>query len=139
MSPREARRDMLFDYAVRHPAGFTNEDVMADEGWSLREFNDAVRDLRLFLGGFDDINLPCDPTSGRDRWVYRLVGNLDDARGWITNRLGDTESRIRTQQAMMASIVTATDGRTSEGRKARVIETALRHLVEDLDNLIASS
>jgi hypothetical protein len=40
-------------------------------------------------------------------------------------------------QAMLSSIVRATSGRTVEGRKARTMETALRHLVEDLDNLDA--
>jgi hypothetical protein len=39
--------------------------------------------------------------------------------------------------AMMASIVKATHGNSIEGKKARLMETSLRHLVEDLDNMLS--
>lgn len=131
----EQRRDQLFDYAVAHPDGFTIDDLTGDTGWNRRDANAAIHDLREYLGTMDDINLPCSPNGYGQRWIYRLVGTMADTHGWTKNRLGDTETRLRTMNSMTASIVRGTDGRSTEGRKARLIETGLRHLVEDLDNI----
>ena len=139
MSPaRKQRRDDLFDLLVANPTGVTVDDMMDLYGWTHGEANNAIRDLRQFLGTTDNINLPCDPQGKGERWLYRLVGTLDDVRGWTSNRIGDAETRMRTMQAMMASIVSATSGRTLAGRKARVMDKALRRLVEDLDDLISA-
>ena len=132
---RDQRRDELWDLAVANPTGITVDDMMAAHGWTHHQANQAIHDLRLFLGDTDQINFPCEPDGSRSRWKYRLVGRLDDVRGWIGNRIGDSETRLRTMQSMMASIVAATSGRTTEGRKARIMERALRRLVEDLDDL----
>lgn len=135
---RKQRRDNLFDLAVAAPDGFTVENAMDVLGLTHPQANTAIRDLRRFLGeSGDTINLPADPQSKGDRWLYRLVGSLNEVRGWVMNRVRDTESRLRTMQAMMSSIVAATDGRSIEGRKARVMDKALRRLVEDLDELAA--
>lgn len=137
MSARELRRDELFDAAVAIPAGFTVDDIRASHGWSHAQVNIAIRDLRVFLGDTGDtINLVCDPQGNRDRWLYRLVGNLDDVRAWSANRVRDAEGRVRTMQAVMTSIVAATDGRTIPGRKARLMHRSFTRLVEDLDVLM---
>ena len=130
------RRRDLFDQLVANPAGITVEDMMAEHGWTLPQTNNAIRDLRHFLGDHDSINLPCVPQGKGERWVYRLVGNLDGVRGWTMNRVKDADSRIRTMQKVLLSIVSATSGRTTEGRRARTMEKALRRLVEDLDDLM---
>lgn len=126
----------LLDYAMTNLGGFTVDDVMADFGWNHQTTNTAIRDLRMFLGKFDKINLPCDPQGHGQRWLYRLVGNLDGVRAWAVNRLGDTETRLRTQQAMMASIVSALDGRSVHGKVARTVDKALRRLIEDIDDIV---
>ena len=133
---RQQRRDDLFDFAVQEVNGFTVEDVMAELEITHHQANQAIHDLRLFLGDFDSLNLPCDPAGHCERWLYRLVGDLDSTRVWSTNRVRDAESRIRTMDAMLQSIVRATDGRSTQGRKARVMERALRRLVEDLDTIL---
>lgn len=135
MSAPERRRDDLFDLAVANPEGITIDDMSDHLGVSHRECKAAIRDLRLFLGDYDDINFPCDPGEYNERWVYRLVGTLDDVTPWVTNRIGDGVSRIRTIQAMSASMVAATDGRTVEGKMSRLMERQLTRLVEDLDSL----
>ena len=138
MSPqRELRRDFLFDYAVNNPDGFVIDELMA-YGWSHHQTNQAIRDLRLFFAGTGDtVNLPCDPQGRGARWLYRLVGDLQSVQGWTTNRVRDAEARVRTMQAMMQSIVAATDGRSTAGRKARVMERAFLRLIEDLDTIMA--
>jgi hypothetical protein len=136
MSPeRERRRDALFDLLAANPAGLTVNDITSVMQCSNRQADHAIRDLRLFFGECEPINVTCDPNGLREPWTYRLVGNLDGVREWIANRLGDTESRIRTMQALMVSVVSASDGRKSDGRRARLIERALRHLIENLDDL----
>lgn len=135
---RKQRRDDLWDMLVSNPLGITVEDMMASGGWSHHQANVAIHDLRTFLGTMDSINLPCEPQGGGERWVYRLVGSLDEVRGWVSNRVGDADTRLRTMQSMMASIVSATNGRTIEGRKARLMDKALSRLIEDLDDLGAN-
>jgi hypothetical protein len=139
MSVRETRRDELWDYLVNHPEGANINQMMVALGFRYNEVRAAIFDLRNFLGDYDSINVPCDPAGHRSQWIYRIVGTLDEVRGWSSNRVRDAETRVRTMQAMLTSIVRATNARTVEGRKARTMETALRHLVEDLDNLAADS
>lgn len=137
MTARETHRDDLFDLAVNTPAGFTVDEARRRLRLTHPQVNKAIHDLRRFLADeADTINLTCDPQGQGERWLYRLVGTLDEVRNWTRNRVRDSESRVRTMQAMMASIVTATSGRTVEGKKARVMERAFRRLVEDLDQIM---
>jgi len=131
---RDLRRDELFDELVANPTGLTVDDMMG-WGWNHRDCNTAIHDLRAHLGVTDTVNLVCEPQGGGERWLYRLVGTLSDVRGWTSNRIGDTESRLRTMQSVLGSIVSATNGRTLTGRKARLMERSVRRLVEDLDDL----
>lgn len=88
----------------------------------------VIRDLRMTLGAGDTITVVANPDGGG----YRLVGTYDEARAWATGRVTDAETRLESIQYGMAPIVRATDGRTVEGRKARLIEMTTRHLVEQL-------
>lgn len=135
---REDRRDLLWDQVVGNPAGITVNDMMDEHGWTMKQANEAIHDLRAYLGAYDDINLVCDPQGSGQRWLYRLVGSLDEVRDWTRNRVNDGETRVRTMQSMMSSVVSATSGRTTEGRKARIMAKALRRLVEDLDDLLVN-
>lgn len=134
---RDFRRDELFDYAVANPGGVTIEDITSDLAMSRAQANIAIRDVRMFLcESGDSINLAADPQGQNDPWLYRLVGTVADAQPWASNRVRDTESRIRTQKAVWCTIVAATDGRSTDGRKARVMQRAFNRLIEDLDTII---
>jgi hypothetical protein len=126
----------LFDYAVAHPAGFTRPEAQAALGWNRSLFTKIMRDLRLLLGGTDTINLVCD-LQGRasEPHRYQLVGNIDDAREYIGRRLRDVESRVLTARNVVNSIARATDARTRDGRRARIIKRGLTRIVEDLADL----
>lgn len=136
---REMRRDALFDLLAGTPDGLTVDDMGSGLDCTNRQVRTAIRDLRLFLGDSDSINLPCEPQGSGQRWLYSLRGDLDGSRRWLTNRLGDVDSRIRTMRGLATSIVNGTDGRTLDGKRSRLIERALRRLVEDLDDLINAS
>lgn len=125
----------LFDYAASKPEGFTYQDVEKELGWKRPEFTKVHRMLRLMLGNDDQINLVCDPQGSNEPWLYRLIGDVDGAREWIGNRLRDSESRIGTIRSVCMSLVKATDGRTSDGRRARIMDKGLGRILEDLAEL----
>lgn len=135
MKREEVLAGELFDYAVAHQT-FTNEEAMAALGINhLGAFNRVARRLRLLLGDDDRINLVCDPQGRSERWLYRLVGSPEDAGPWVANRLRDLQARLETQHAVSQSLVSATDGRTTEGRKARIYAKAFGRLIEDVKDL----
>lgn len=140
MSPaREQRRDDVFDLLVSHPEGMTVHELADALGTNRRNADRAIHDLREYLGFWDDVNVPADNVEPGKPWKYRIAGDLDSIRPWCANRLADAETRIGTIQSMVASIVSATDGRSIEGRKARLIDRYLTRLVEDMELLVEST
>lgn len=135
MTARDDRMSELFDYMVLSPQGATVEDMAAHLQCSVHAARDSIRDLRIFLGDDDQVNLTCNPDGANQRWLYRLVTKLDDHREWVANRVIDTESRIETMHAMLSSAVRATDGRSVAGKRARVMCKQLGRLLEDLREL----
>jgi hypothetical protein len=127
----------MFDQLVANPDGVTIAELTAEQGTSTVMTRGVVRRLREACGQTDTINLVCEPDAAdpNGQWLYRLVGKLDDARWWLSNRIGDAESRIRTVQGVTASLARAADGRTAEGKRVRLMDRALTRLVEDLDEL----
>jgi hypothetical protein len=129
LSPRAEREGLLYDYAVEHPDGFVWHEAMDDLGWTHRnyEFQRAVKDVRLTLAD-DEITLVCDPQGLREPWLYRLVGTYEEGEAFTVNRLNDSEARLETIEAVTAALVNATDGRSLDGRKARLIHNNVQHL-----------
>lgn len=134
MSIKDTRAGLLYDYAVTRPEGFTYKDIDREFRWDRHRFLGVVRRLRSILGA-EDITLTCTPGRSREPWVYQLVGTYDAARPWATNRVGDLESRLQTIHHVAQSLTNGSDGRTLEGKKARLIERTVRHLVENLADL----
>lgn len=136
-SARIIRRDALYDLLVANPDGITVDDMMELIDCTYESARLAIRDLRLFLGDDDEINVICTPDEYRGRWLYTLEATLEKSQEWISYRLSDAESRLETMGAVMASIVQSTSGRTIDGKKARIIERAFRRALEDLAELDA--
>lgn len=123
-----------FDYAADRGDGFTVHELATHLEVPRGIADKVIMRVRRSLDG-DVINLVCEPQGSRLPWRYRLVGNVDDARWWSSNRIVDTEQRIRTQHAVALSMVAASDGRTLAGRKVRTICKTLGRLIEDLDEI----
>lgn len=134
---RILRRDALYDLLVANPTGITVDDMMDLLDVSYETARKTIRDLRRFLGDDDEINVPCTPNGMNERWLYTLEATLENSQEWISNRLGDAESRLETMAAMTASLVRSTDGRSIEGKKARILDRAFRRAAEDLADLNA--
>ena len=136
-NPRTDRMGRLFDHMVMTPQGATIEDIAEALECSYDLAVQTVRDLRLFLGEDNTANLTCNAQGAKERWLYKLVTDLEDHREWISNRIAVTHSRLKTMNSMLDSAVTATDGRSLEGRRARVMHRQLGRLLEDLAEIEA--
>lgn len=127
----------LFDYMVAQPEGATWEDVACKFDWAANRahFFHVARKLRLILGEDDQINLVCDPRGRGQTWLYRLVGNPEDALPWQANRLRDAEARLGTIVSVASSVGRGVGKRTLVGRKARKIESTVGYLLRELGDL----
>src|SRR5262245_756981 len=128
----ERRAEQLREYAESKPDGFKNHEAEAEFGWDRVQFNTATRVLRLMLGDADEIAFICEPDGWMNAWTYKLVGTTEDASPWTKNRVQDSKSRLVTMQATATALVRGTDGRTPEGKEARIIERHTTRALEDL-------
>lgn len=130
---RQIEVGQLYDLLADKPKGLTAPEMADTLDWAVGKVKSRVHDLRLLLGD-DTINVPCEKPEGPSSpWIYRLVGRPEDARLWVENRLEDTETRLHTIHSVTRTCVNATDARTVPGKRARKMEQAIRHLIEDLD------
>ena len=131
---RAADAGALFDYLVDTPEPVVIDEIRAALGWTYRRTEQAIHDVRMALGADDSINLIAEP-DGRGPWRYWLTGSAEDARWWQANRLVVLITQVRTNLAVAESIRRGIDGRTVEGRKARVLARTLGYIVDILDAL----
>jgi hypothetical protein len=92
----------------------------------------AVRRLRRILGGDSDGTLVCTPQMKGERWRYELTGEWAKAAPWAHTRIGDVESRLGSIHDVVGAVIRITDGRSVDGRKARLIRKVVGRLREDL-------
>lgn len=134
MSAVVARAGRLFDFAADKPDGFVVQDVLDDLEFTRAQFYKAVRALRLILAD-DSINLICDQQGFGAPHTYRLVGTFEKAGPWVRQRMRGIESQLESVLAATSSIVNASDGRTLDGKKARLVNRHVGRLIEDLGDL----
>lgn len=131
---RSRRVDQLFDLLADAPLPMTAVQMKDALGCERRMLQQAVHDLRIMLGDDDSINLVA-TRNGRGPWLYELTGNVDVARPWRADQYLHLTTRARTSQAIVASLQRATDGRTLEGRSARLWNRTLTYVIATLDDL----
>lgn len=127
----------ILDCLVAAPEGIDIYSIAAKIQVPLPRTKKGMRELRLILGENDRIFVTCEPNGKQQPWLYKLVGggsmvNPEEHLFWISNRVGDSESRIHTMRMSMQAAATDLDHRTVLGKKAITIERHLRHLEEDL-------
>lgn len=129
-----ARAGDLFDYAVACPNGFEARQACRELNLNYHQFGRAVRALRKILAD-DDINLICKGQGFGQPSRFELVGDLLRAGPWVSGRLRSLESQLETVLNVSTSLMNGSDGRTIEGKKARLINRHVGRLVEDLGDL----
>jgi hypothetical protein len=125
----------LSDLLMSTPEGVTIHQIASALGLSVRDAARVVRAFRLLFRD-DTVTLVAWTNGQNQPWLYRLAGTAVDAEPWILNRTQDGESRLETMQAVYTPIVANTDGRTVEGRKARIILRAATRALEDLRDMV---
>jgi hypothetical protein len=135
MSARDDRAAELFDFAAGHRKGFTYNNIAAKFGWDYGTFLGAVRRLRRILGGSSDGTLVCTPQARGERWRYELTGDWQKAAPWAHNRIGDVEARLESIDYVVTTVSRIIDGRSVDGRKARLIRKVVGRLREDLGEI----
>src|SRR5262249_4087299 len=128
----------LVTYLHRHPNGVTKDQMATALHCSSQTVVLTIQELRDYLGDIEGFNLVGEPDGAslpQGQWKYRLVSSQAEANWWMTNRHHDAIRRLKTLQAIEASIEAATDGRTTEGREARLINRALTRLIEDIEDI----
>jgi len=133
---RSLRLDELTQYAIAHPDGFTMPEATADLGWSLSQYDRAVKDVRTLCGKFDTITLVCVPAGKHQPWTYRLVGTMDDAAEWVTIQSKIIDTRIDTEIDVLTALLRSVDVRTIEGRRIKLKLKTFVRLREDLADMV---
>jgi len=135
MPTSEDRADVLFDLLA--DSSHTYVTIREETGWSRKQILKAVQVLRDILAANGDvISVVCDPQGPREPWLYRLQAGRDildaERSGWILNRFTDAERRLKTIKHVLEVAVRGLDGRTVEGRKARIYDLHLRRAQEEI-------
>lgn len=129
------RVNELFDYLVLNP-GVTQEEMAAALNVPTSVIRNTIRLLRRVCGEDDTVNLVCEPNGPvNEAWVYTLVGTMDNSEWWLRNRFHDLEARLETAGSVLAAIERGLDGRSAEGRRARIWHRALERAREDIEEL----
>lgn len=125
----------LFDFASGHARGFVFKQVHDKFGWERYTFGRAVRRVRRILRSNSDGTLICTPQGMSEPWRYQLTGNWQEAAPWAHNRIGDVESRLETIEDVTVGVLQVTDGRSADGRKAKLVVKVIRRLREDISDI----
>lgn len=134
MSKMDQHVSDLIDFLVASPEDVTIHEIADALQLSVRQAQGVVRSTRLWFEVSDTINLVCHP-NGRGPWLYSLVGDPTSTKEWSDRRVSHVDTELETIHAMLTTTVRNTDGRTIEGRKARIMERAVRRMLEDLADL----
>jgi hypothetical protein len=132
MTSMDEHLTALFDYLAASPDGVTINDIADGLDVNLPLARKVVHTFRITYGADDELNLVCEPNGHLQPWLYRLVGTISDAQAWVANRVADAEARLETMAAVLGSAARATDGRSTDGKKARILLRAITRAQEDL-------
>lgn len=127
-----ARREAVLDVLRQHPNGMTISALAIAMGENERA---VYRDIRWLRRRGDLDNIPATPNGYMQPWLYRVTNDLETNSEWVANRIGDAESRFETMIGQAETLIRVTNGRTTNGRKARKIDRVLRYLMQELADI----
>jgi len=131
----EKYAEELYDLLTNGDA--TSHEIMDKLGWSYSQFQAATQKLRDLLAADGDVISVVADSQGRSGpWLFGLRGGgaIVDAEQsrWVPNRLADAERRIKTISHVLEVAVNALDGRTTEGKKARIYHLHITRAQEEV-------
>jgi IclR helix-turn-helix domain len=132
------RAGRLFDMLAEAPLGLTVAEICDELSVPKRTAHTVIRVLRMTLGTSDDLFVVCDiADDGVYRYQLKSGAALVDAEQsrWTSTRVADLESRLVLFMSASKAAAAATDGRTTDGRKALLFVRWSQRLSEDLAEL----
>jgi|SRR5882757_902302 len=141
----------LFDAFVKSPNGLDihqigdilNLDTFESNGSGRKRAFKVIRQLRLRLGTFngdpnDDLHGYTVPIKKiNNKSVYFLTANREQGSEWQGIRADTVLSRLEVDLAHWQSMVSSTDGRTTNGKIARLYVKHFSRLIEDVQEIAA--
>ena len=131
-NPNELASEVFDAIMSAGDAGITITGLQSATGANKNAVKKAIQRLRIMFGD-DAHNVVCDPNGHNEEWLYRVVNGYERSRDWSANRVEDARTRLKTMRAVMESVTHATDGRSVAGKRSRIIERGLRHVLEDVE------
>lgn len=129
----ETRAFVLMSLLLEEPRD--KDTILEETGWSLVLFREIVSYLRNHI--CPEIGAVLPRPVYDDGYRYHLLDaeHPDRPAFWRGSAAatGDVDSRLRSILRDVSTYRDIVDGRTTEGRKVKLIEQRIRHLVEDLD------
>jgi len=127
----------LFDGLADAPQGWTIHEIGTYLSVPRQVGQEVIRRLRRLLADTDQVNVVY-RVAGRAR-KYILIGTLEDAKERLNIRLATYQEQFATETAILRSLVAGSDGRSREGRKARVVLRAFTRALEDVAEIDADA
>lgn len=139
MAAKKVQSDVLYLFDLLTAGPQTYQTVEAELGWDRGRFYKVVQGLRDFCAENDDtITVLNEPQGGNAPHLYTLTaGNYVGESAWAGNRISDLRRRLDTFLSVAKVAVNATDGRTNDGKAARILEFRIRQAKEEI-KLLAS-
>lgn len=138
----DKRAEELYD--ILSNGDQTSHQITDKMVWSHWQLMSAVQNLRDILAANGDvISVTAEPQGHREPWLYGLRAGkaiIDtETSQWLPNRLQDTERRIKTIRHVLEAAVNSLDGRTTDGKKARIYHLHITRAQEEVAMLDESS
>lgn len=109
--------------------------IIAETGWSEHQFSEYLGYLRTEM--CPTVNAVVPRPTHDDGYRYHIIDAEHPNRPafWRGSAASttDLEARLRTLVRLYMTYLKLVDGRTTEGRRVKLVEQRLRHTVEDLD------
>lgn len=132
------RAGQIFDLLVS--GDLTSHQIIGKLGCGYAPFMKGIQALRDLLAASGDvISVVAEPQGFHEPWLYGLragqqIVSPEDSR-WAPNRLQDAERRIKTIKHVLEVAINSTDGRTTEGKKARIYHLHINRALEEVQLL----
>lgn len=112
----------------------TVKDVEEALGCDWRTAHETIHHHRMYLSSATCALVH--QVYGRTH-LYKLSTDTAEIGEWVVRKARDSDTRLRTMMAQADVSVRMTDGRSNDGKRARLRRKFLGRLIEDMDELIA--
>lgn len=126
----------LYEELTNRPMGMDKRQIAEYLDVPLKVASHTITRLRLELGDGDSIMVPIRHEGTRQ--VYFLSAQKDEAQAWLETRARTQAAKIKTEVATFAAMVRGADGRTTDGKLARMLSMQAQQMDQTLTAYLTS-